>query len=133
MMLEMHKKWLPIKTGIESFGYQAALKPLAEALWRNEPMRPNLELLPHDTTHTKEARIRGGVRFFPDGKAYIHKSNVYFLEEYCTFPRGKTKDVLDCWTWNMTMMVPPAADTDYAEEQRADDEYFQSLHPVVGI
>jgi hypothetical protein len=132
-MLVLHKLWNPIKLTIESFGYQAALKPLAEELWRNELEKPRLELTKRDTTRSKDNRCRGGLEFFRKELGFLHKSHVYFKEEALTFPFGKTKDVLDAWAWCMESMYAPSSDNDFAGEREADRAYFRSLHPMVGI
>jgi len=129
-MLEMWQRWRHfgiISCGIESFGYQAALQPLALEIWRDETYKPRLELLPRDTTKSKNNRIRGGTDFFAEDKAFIHRSHVYFKEEYDTFPHGRTKDVLDCWAWLMHMMDPPGTADDRRAEEEQDRAYMQSL------
>lgn len=132
-MLEFHKRWHPIKFGIESYGFQAALKPLAEEIWKNEPEKPRLHLLQKDTTRSKETRIRGSLRFFPEGLGYIHKSHLYFKEEYITFPHGRTRDILDCWAWAQELMNPPSSIDDWALERAHDQQHLKRLHPVTGI
>jgi len=132
-VLELHRKWHPIRFGVESFGYQAALAPLAKEIWKDEMDPPRLELLPRDSTQSKEARIRGGGDFFKDGKGFIHSSHLSFYEEFVSFPGGRTMDVLDAWAWCMTLMRAPQGDDEDVEERNFDREYFRSLHPLVGI
>jgi hypothetical protein len=70
MMLTMWLRWYPhgcIKMGIESYGFQGVLQPLALEIWKKEPIKPVLELLPKDTTRSKETRARGGTNFFREG------------------------------------------------------------------
>ncbi len=132
-VLYLHKKWHPISFGIESYGFQKAFKPLAEELWKNEYEKPRLELLPQDTTHSKEARIRAGCKFFSEGLGYIRKDQPLFYEEYVTFPAGKTKDILDAWSWAMSLCRAPL-DEEFLEQERVrDEEYLQKLHPTTGI
>lgn len=132
-MLRLHKKWQPIRFGIESYGFQKALKPLAELIWKDETSKPRLELLPHDTKTSKKNRIRGGCRFFAEGKAFSHKMLPFFNEEFFVFSQGKTMDMLDCWAWNMHLMHAPSSKADAIEEREADDEYERGLRSMGGI
>jgi len=132
-MLEVHQKWNPIKIGIESYGFQAALQPLAREIWRDVPSMPRLELLKRDTTRSKTTRIRGGLDFFRDGHGYVHKHALCFKEEYITFPNCRTFDVLDCWAWCMELMQRPADERDRILERQYDREVLRRFHPVVGI
>ena len=132
-MLEFHRKWNPIKFGIESFGFQTQLAPLAREIWRDVSDKPRLELLRKDTTRSKEQRCRGGLSFFRDGKAYIHKHHVCFKEEYITFPNCRTWDVIDSWAWCMEMMTRPASFEEHIRVREHDREVLRRLDPMVGI
>ncbi len=135
-MAEIWRKWEPYglyKIGIESYGYQGALKPLAEEIWKNESTQPNLELLPRDTEQSKTTRIRGGYAFFREGKAYSHRSFPAFNEEYLSFPYGKTKDVGDAWAWCMHLLDVPEADYDSEDEAEIDREHLSQLRSSAKI
>ena len=132
-MLEIHREWRPIKMGIESFGFQKMLEPLARLVWRGESNTPNLELLPHDTVRSKDTRIRGGCRVFAEGKGFSHHLLPYFNEEFLTFPNCPTKDVVDCWAWCMQMMNVPASDADYALQARVDRDHLKGIGKYGGI
>ena len=132
-VLYLHKKWRPISFGIESYGFQKAFKPLAEELWKREDVKPRLELLPQDTQHSKEARIRAGCKFFEAGLGYIRRDQPLFYEEYITFPAGKTKDGLDAWSWAMTLCRAPLNEEECAADRMRDEEHLQKLHPTTGI
>jgi len=135
---ELQQRWHPICFGIESFGYQRALKPLAEEIWRVQLDKlqgemPNLELLPADSTRSKEVRIRGGLNFFREGKGFIHKSHVSFRDEYIGFPTGRYKDLLDCWAWAQELGRAPAMEEDRSLERAADKAYYESLQGMARI
>lgn len=135
-MLEVWKRWYPhgiIQIGVEGYGFQAALAPLSLEIWKNENNIPRIEALQRDTTKSKETRCRGGLRFFAEGKGFIHKSMVYFKEEYIPFPTGRTKDVVDAWTWCMHMMHAPMDDEHHADEEARDQEYLNSLRTMARI
>lgn len=129
-MLELHKKWHPVKVGLEAFGYQKALKPLAELIWKDEPDKPRLELLPQDSRTSKENRIRSGYRFFAEGKGFSHTTMSHFNEEFLVWPQGRTKDLGDCWAWLMWLMKAPASDYDHASERLTDAKHFHSLQSM---
>jgi len=126
-MLAMHKKWHPIKFGIEAYGYQKALQPLAAAIWKNEEDKPYLELMPQDTKTSKTNKIRVGYRFFAEGKAFSHRFMVNFNEEFTTFDTGKFKDLGDCWAMNMHQMREPADESEDISEKEADRVYTRGL------
>lgn len=132
-LLAVHKKWNPIKIGIEGYGFQQALAPLAREIWKDEPSKPRVEPLKRDTTRSKEVRCRGGLSFFRDGLGYIHKNHLCFKEEYITFPHGRTLDVLDAWAWCMELMHQPVSAADRVAERQHDRDVLRHLHPVVGI
>lgn len=126
-MMEMHRKWRPLRFGIEGYGYQKALAPLASLIWKNEVSKPILEPMEKDTKQSKETKIRGGVRFFKEGKAFTHRTMSLFKDEFITFPGGRTRDLLDCWAMAQELMRPPMADEEQVDESIADEEYFDSL------
>jgi hypothetical protein len=132
-ILATYRKWHPIKTAIESFGYQKALQPLAAEIWKNEEDKPFLELLPHDTVTSKEARIRGGCQFFKEGIAYCHRSHYNFVEEFLGFPGGQTRDCLDGWAWAMQLANAPQSDHDFTESRMADRKYYDGLQGMARI
>jgi hypothetical protein len=116
-----------IKIGVESYGYQAALKPLADEIWKSEEYRPILELLPRDTQRSKETRSRSGTQFARDGQLFIHRSSACFIEEYSAFPASKTKDVLDAWAWVMRMAMPADSNEEHFSSWQQDAQYYKSL------
>jgi hypothetical protein len=135
-MVEMWDRWRPhglLKIGLEAYGYQGALAPLAAEIWKNKLDSPVLELLERDTTKSKETRIRGGTGFFRKGLGYIHKTHAMFFEEYISFPASKFRDLLDCWAWCTHMMSTPTADEDYAAQEVVDTRYMQSLRSAAAI
>lgn len=132
-IMRIHLKWHPIAIGVEGYGYQAALAPLAREVWKRESDIPNIFALPKDTSQAKDPRIRSGCSFFPKGLGFIHQDCVCFIEEYFSFPNGRTKDGLDSWAWLMTMMNAPEADDDRELEWMADRNYYKSLNQYTGI
>jgi hypothetical protein len=132
-IMRLHRKWHPIQIGVEGFGYQVALAPLALEIWKREEDIPNLFSLPKDSTQSKDPRIRDGWSFFNKGLGYIHRDCVCFIEESFSFPNGKTKDGLDAWAWLMVQMNAPEADDDYEFQREVDRKHLASLDPITGI
>jgi len=129
-LLDIWNRWREhglLKIGIEAYGFQQALAPLADEIWKHEQYKPVVEPLRKDTDRSKENRIRAGTQFFRTGQAYIHHSHIDFKEEFGFFPGGKTKDVLDAWTWCMFMMTPPTEDLAYETEHAVDLRNLQAL------
>jgi hypothetical protein len=130
-MLAVWLRWRQhglIRIGVESFGYQAALAPLATEIWKNETYKPVIVELPRDTTRSKDTRARAGCQFFRNATAFIHKSHVCFVEEYTAFPSSKTKDVLDAFAWCMQMCEPMDQQVSTRfDEIMEDSRYYRSL------
>ena len=129
--LDIWQRWRPhglLKIGIEAYGFQEALAPLADEIWKNEPYKPVVEPLKKDTEHSKENRIRSGTQFFRTGQAYIHKDHIAFKDEFGFFPgTGVTKDLLDAWTWCMFMMNLPTPEYTLASEYETDMRNLNAL------
>jgi len=126
-MLNMNKKWRPLRFGVEGYGYQKSLAVLAPLIWKDEPLKPVLEPMEKDTRQSKETKIRSGVRFFKEGNAFTHRTMSLFKDEFITFPGGKLRDLLDCWAMAQELMRPPMGDEEDEDETSADEEYMDSL------
>jgi len=129
-MLAVWLRWRQhgvICMGIEAFGYQAALAPLALEIWKDELNKPVLRELPKDTTRSKDTRARAGCQFARDGLLYVHRSCVTFIEEYTAFPNTKTKDSLDAWAWVMQMAEPADSPSSRVDEILQDQRYYRGL------
>jgi len=129
-LLDIWNRWREhglLKIGIEAYGFQESLAPLADEIWKNEPYKPVVEPLKKDTVRSKENRIRSGTQFFRTGQAYIHFDHSDFKEEFGFFPGGKTKDLLDAWTWCMFLMTPPTEEAVYASEDVMDMQNLRAL------
>jgi len=124
-LYSLWQRWSPwglIEIGVEGYGYQAALEPLANAIWRSKPLQPRIKALRKDSTTNKEARNRAGFRFFTTQQGYTHRSCSAWNEEYISFPGGRFRDVGDAWYWCTTMMTKPEDDDDVSVQEAFDEE-----------
>lgn len=93
-IVEAVKRYRPRKLLIERAGQQLAFIMLVkERLAASDLHVPVEEVSPGGKK--KEMRIQTLEPYFQRGTFYVEKSQMDFLNEYATFPRGENKDVLD--------------------------------------
>jgi predicted phage terminase large subunit-like protein len=105
-MLNMAAEYLPRAIGIETVGYQQALMPFMQrAMTIRGQYWPVIEMKP-DRKEKKEARILSLQPYFRAGQIFIPRGAAEFIEEYETFPFGKTCDILDAFSYALRLLVP---------------------------
>lgn len=110
-ILDMSKFWQPRCIGIEMVAYQKSLEPytIKEMQGRNE-WYPIVNLKP-DRNEKKEQRILSMQPFFRSGQIYIQRGMTEFIEEYETFPLGRTRDILDAMAYGVRLLTPRQSNT----------------------
>lgn len=116
-IFELQDRYDCESVGIESVAYQRILKPVIEAEAERRGRWINVIELRPDTKERKENRIRGVQPYLERGLIWVQKNMVDFLEEYKTFPVGKTVDVLDAWAYGPHQWSAPLDEVDEFEEQ----------------
>ena len=119
-ILNMAKEYQPRSIGIESIGYQQALLPFMqrEMTSRGEHY-PVIGLKP-DRNEKKEMRILSTQPYFRSGQIFIPRGALEFIEEYETFPNGRTVDILDAFSYAVRMLIPLVANRKPALEEKLD-------------
>jgi predicted phage terminase large subunit-like protein len=105
-MLEMARFWQPRCIGIEMVAYQKSLEPYTmKAMQERSEWWPIVNLKP-DRNEKKEQRILSMQPFFRSGQIYIQRGMADFIEEYETFPLGRTRDILDAMSYAVRLLTP---------------------------
>ena len=119
-ILDMASEYYPRAIGIETVGYQKALMPYMnrEMASRNK-YYPIVELKP-DQKEKKEARILSIQPYFKTGQVFIPRNSLEFIEEYETFPLGKTVDLLDAFSYAVRLVIPMVAHRKPALEHKLE-------------
>jgi hypothetical protein len=104
-MVEVYKKWKPLKMGIESVAFQKSYYRYVKILEMMRGIKLPTTELKEDTTKKKRLRIKGMVPYWKaglyiipteDGKLESVKGNMAILvDELTRFPRVNNDDVID--------------------------------------
>lgn len=105
-LLEMAYRWQPRVIGIEAVAYQAALLPFMERVMHERHIWYSVLPLHPDRNEKKESRIKSLQPFFRTGQIYLQRGMLDLIEEYETFPYGRTNDLLDALAHAIRMVVP---------------------------
>lgn len=105
-MLDMAHFWQPRCIGIEMVAYQKSLEPYTlKAMRDRNEYWPIINLKP-DRNEKKEQRILSMQPFFRSGQVYIQRGMSEFIDEYETFPLGRTRDILDAMSYAVRLLSP---------------------------
>ncbi|MDI6786898.1 MAG: phage terminase large subunit [Planctomycetota bacterium] len=103
----LYFRYRPMSIGIEAVAYQQALVHFAQQTMKERGQTlPLVELKP-DTQTKKEMRILGLQPRFENGSIFIKKEMTGLVEEYMSFPRGRTDDVLDALAYISQIFKKP--------------------------
>ena len=105
-MLAMAYRWQPRVIGIEAIAYQQALLPFMERIMKTRHIWYSVIPLHPDRNEKKESRIKSLQPFFRTGQIYIQRGMLELIEEYETFPNGRTNDLLDALANAVRLLVP---------------------------
>ena len=104
--LGMARFWQPRCIGIEMVAFQKALEPFTmKAMAERNEYYPIINLKP-DRKEKKEQRILSMQPFFRAGQILIQRGMTEFIEEYETFPLGRTRDILDAMAYAVRLLTP---------------------------
>jgi len=101
-------KYRPVRTNVESVGYQEALRDM---LKRETVSNPNLRL-PGITikwqtgAQTKDERLESLEDFTREHKVYLKRGMTRMKDEMLLFPRGR-KNILDAWWYSVRKLIMP--------------------------
>lgn len=110
-IFQMHAKYKPNATGLETIGFQKTLKYAIE-----EEMRKRRYYFPIDEIKTgnqvsKEYRIKALEPYYRDGKVHHAKwmKGRDLEDELQSFPRGRNDDLIDALSMSLNLLVPGRA------------------------
>lgn len=104
--LDMAHFWQPRCIGIEMVAFQKSLEPYTlKSMADRGEFWPIVNLKP-DRNEKKEQRILSMQPFFRSGQIYIQRGMSEFIEEYETFPLGRTRDILDAMAYAVRLLAP---------------------------
>jgi len=94
-IIENFKKYRPLKTRIESVGYQEMLRQYVRSLCDDMGLFiPGLEIKENPRT-SKSSRLESLQPYFAQKRVYIKKNMRDLVDELLLYPRGKHDDLLD--------------------------------------
>lgn len=105
-LLDLAEFWQPRCIGIESVAFQQALEPYTRREMENRGTHHTLLMLKPDRNEKKDQRILSMQPYFRAGQIYIQRGMLEFIEEYETFPLGRTRDLLDAFSYAVRLLVP---------------------------
>lgn len=105
-ILDLAGYWQPRVIGIESVAFQAAMEPFTLRAMAERNVTYPLIMLKPDRNERKAQRILSMQPFFRSGQIYIQSGMLDLIDEYETFPLGKTQDLLDAMAYAVRLLVP---------------------------
>jgi predicted phage terminase large subunit-like protein len=117
-MLGLADQWQPRVIGIESVAFQASMEPYTMREMASRGIYYPLQMLKPDRNEKKQQRILSMQPFFRAGQIYIQRGMLELIEEYETFPLGRTQDLLDAMAYGVRLLVPAARNKPAGLEER---------------
>jgi len=105
-LLDLAYFWQPRLIGVESVAFQQALEPYIRREMDARNTHYSLLMLKPDRNEKKDQRILSLQPYFRSGQIYIQNGMLDFIEEYETFPLGRTRDLLDAFSYAVRLLVP---------------------------
>ena len=105
-LLDLADFWQPRVIGIESVAFQQALEPYTRRDMEVRGVFHPLIMLKPDRNEKKDQRILSMQPYFRSGQIYIQAGMLEFIEEFETFPLGRTRDILDAMSYAVRLLVP---------------------------
>lgn len=117
-LLNLADFWQPRVIGIEGVAFQQAMEPFTKREMELRGVFHPIIMLKPDRNEKKDQRILSMQPYFRSGQIYIQHGMFEFIEEYETFPLGRTRDILDAMSYAVRLLVPQAAAKKPGLEQR---------------
>lgn len=105
-ILDMAYQWQPRIIGIESVAFQASMEPYTKRAMAQRNVFYPLTMLKPDRNERKNQRILSMQPFFRAGQIYIQRGMFDLIEEFETFPLGRTQDILDAMAYAVRLLAP---------------------------
>ncbi len=119
-----HSKWQPRVFGVEAAALQKIFITVIEKEGRIRKKYISCLPIKVSTNRSKDARIRDILQpIASEGRMYIRREMMDFIQEYIEFPQGRTKDVLDASAHCIQLLRTPFSE----EETKAEEEYEELI------
>ena len=119
-----HTKWRPRVFGVEVAALQRIFITIIEKESRIRKKYISCTPIKVSTNRSKDARIRDIIQpIASEGRLYIRREMMEFVQEYIEFPQGRTKDVLDAFAHCIQLLRTPFSE----EEVEAEEEYEELI------
>jgi hypothetical protein len=105
-LLDLAHHWQPRVVGVEGVAFQQALEPYIRREMEARDEHYALLMLKPDRNEKKDQRILSIQPYFRSGQIYIQRGMLEFIEEFETFPLGRTRDLLDAFSYAVRLLVP---------------------------
>lgn len=105
-LLDLAQAWQPRVIGVEGVAFQQALEPYIKREMETRGEHYALLMLKPDRNEKKDQRILSIQPYFRSGQIYIQRGMLEFIEEFETFPLGRTRDILDAFSYAVRLLVP---------------------------
>ena len=109
-ILKMADYWQPRCVGVEMVVYQLALKPYIEREMQKTGKYYQIIPMKPDRNEKKNQRILSLQPFFRSGQVYIQHGMLDFINEFESFPNGRTVDLLDAFAYAVRLLAPQQPD-----------------------
>ncbi len=104
-IFELHMKYRPIKTGLETTMFQRVLKTFIEENMQRK--RYYFAVTPVEEKRKKRLRITQGITdYASQGQLYVRKDQHEFIDQYCAYPDVNHDDILDAVTIGLDLITP---------------------------
>lgn len=117
-VFDMHEKWKPHATGMETNGFQRTLKFACEEEMRRRRKYFVIEEI-RNVNRSKEDRIKAFEPFYRNGNIYhaAWMKGKDFEIELQTFPKGRHDDIADAASMTLPLLHPGTASSSYREDE----------------
>jgi len=109
-ILDLAYQWQPRIIGIESVAFQASMEPYTKRAMAMRNVFYPLVMLKPDRNERKNQRILSMQPFFRAGQIFIQRGMFDLIEEFETFPLGRTQDILDAMAYGVRILAPAQAE-----------------------
>jgi predicted phage terminase large subunit-like protein len=129
-LFNFHRRYRPLKVGIETFLFQRTVKTNAEAAMQRN--RQFFQITPCEDRRKKSVRIRQNVGdWAAHGQLYVHPRMTELIDQFNQYPDVNHDDLLDALSIALSLISPAEVDYiegDYEEieDEEMGEDYFNA-------
>lgn len=133
VMSEMHAKWQPRQFGVEKAALQRVFIWVIERENRAKGRYLSCTPISVSGSRNKDSRIRDAIQpVAAEGRMFVRKSMMDFVQEFVDFPQGRNKDILDSTAMCFQMLRAPATEAETEAEREYEELVLQQRNRVTG-